>query len=106
MSGYVPREHEHVPTTPEARLGGAIVIIGTLLMLFGAAVTLRMIPALEPLHGRVSVPGASMWLIGGMFIVRAGVNSENERVSPRTLRIAGWSILFASTAVIILAALG
>jgi len=105
MSGYVPSEHEHVPATPEARLGGAIVILGSLLILVGAAVTLQLIPALAPLHGKVSLPAASMWLIGGMFIIRADVNSEAERVSPRTLRIAGWSIIIASTAVMILAAL-
>ena len=105
MSGYLPREHEHVPATPEARLGGAIVILGSLLMVVGTAVTLRLVPPLAPLHGKVSLPAASMWLIGGMFIIRAGVNSEAERVSPRTLRTAGWSILLVSTAVMILAAL-
>lgn len=104
MTGYLQRERERVPMNRETRLGGGILIIGTLLMLFGTAVTLRLIPALEPLHGRVSVPGATMWLIGGMFIIRAGVNSDAERVSPRVLRIAGWSILIVSTAVMIAAA--
>jgi hypothetical protein len=104
MTGYLPRQREHMPAGRETRLGSAVVIVGALLTLFCTLVTVQVIPALAPLHGKVSVPAAAMWLIGGMFIIRAGVDGENERWSPRALRIAGWSIIIASIAVMIAAA--
>ena len=106
MSGYIGEEREEVPMSTETRVGSAVVLVGAAMVVLFTFVAVGAFPdMLGALHGKVSPAMPAMWLLGGTFIIRAGVDSPSERVSQRWLRIAGWGIVAMSGAVMILGAL-
>ena len=106
MAGYLPHEREaRPPMNREQRIGSAVMAIGALLCVLFTLATVNAFPALlGGLHGKVSPAMPVMWFLGGMFVIRAGVNSPGERRSPRTLRLFGWGIVAMSTVAMILPA--
>jgi hypothetical protein len=106
MSGYAGDEPEEVPMSAETRVGSALVVVGAAMTMLFTLVTVNAYPALlGGLRGKVSPVLPSLWLMGGMFIIRAGINSFEERVAQRWLRTIGWGIVATSTALMIVEAL-
>lgn len=106
MSGYLGEEPEDVPMSIETRIGSAVVVMGAALVAVFTLVTVDAFPSLlGRFHGKVSPVLPSLWLMGGMFIIRAGINSFGERVAQRWLRAIGWSVIGSSTAMMIAEAL-
>jgi hypothetical protein len=106
MSGYLEEEPEEVPMSAETRVGSAVVVMGAALAVLFTLVTIDAFPAvLGRFHGKVSPVLPSLWLMGGMFIIRAGINSFGERVAQRWLRLIGWGVVGSSTAMMIAEAL-